>query len=149
MLEILHCLTPVDERDLCGDWLGKLKGVTAKIAIVRRIIRIGRGEKKMKSKMNDDAMAEMYREDPEFALQLINDILENGDQAELLIVLRQMAKAFGGMQEVAEQAHLNSTQLYRTLSPQGNPALSSLSAILKVMGLRLAIQPLQARSTPA
>lgn len=103
----------------------------------------------MKSKMNDDAMAEMYREDPEFALQLINDILENGDQAELLIVLRQMAKAFGGMQEVAEQAHLNSTQLYRTLSPQGNPALSSLSAILKVMGLRLAIQPLQARSTPA
>jgi len=46
------------------------------------------------------------------------------------------------MQVVAEQANLNPTQLYRTLSPKGNPALSSLTAILKAMGLRLAVQPL-------
>jgi len=37
-------------------------------------------------------------------------------------------------------------QLYRTLSPKGNPALNSLLAILKAMGLRLAVQPL---TTPA
>ncbi len=98
----------------------------------------------MKSKPNDEAMAELYREDPAFALEVINGILEDGDQAELLIVLRQMAQAFGGVQAVAEQAHLNPTQLYRTLSPKGNPALSSLSAILKAMGLRLAVQPLGA-----
>jgi DNA-binding phage protein len=52
--------------------------------------------------------------------QVINDILADGDQAELLIVLRQMAQAFGGVQAVAEQAHLNPPQLYRTLSPKGN-----------------------------
>lgn len=98
----------------------------------------------MKSKAHDDAMAELYRDDPAFALEVINAILEDGDQAELLIVLRQMAQAFGGVQAVAEQAHLNPTQLYRTLSPKGNPALSSLSAILKAMGLRLAVQPLAA-----
>jgi probable addiction module antidote protein len=98
----------------------------------------------MKSKPHDDAMAELYRGDPVFALEVINGILEDGDQAELLIVLRQMAQAFGGVQAVAEQAHLNPTQLYRTLSPKGNPALSSLSAILKAMGLRLAVQPLAA-----
>lgn len=96
----------------------------------------------MKSRPHDDAMAELYRGDPVFALEVINGILEDGDQAELLIVLRQMAQAFGGVQAVAEQAHLNPTQLYRTLSPKGNPALSSLSAILKAMGLRLAVQPL-------
>ena len=96
----------------------------------------------MKSKPNDEAMAELYRNDPALALELINSILEDGEQAELLIVLRQMAQAFGGVQAVAEQAHLNPTQLYRTLSPKGNPALSSLSAILKAMGLRLAVQPL-------
>ncbi|MDT4879826.1 putative addiction module antidote protein [compost metagenome] len=84
----------------------------------------------------------MYRSDPALALEVINGILENGDQAELLIVLRQLAQAFGGVQAVAEQAHLNPTQLYRTLSPKGNPALSSLSAILKAMGLRLAVLPL-------
>ena len=98
----------------------------------------------MKSKPHDEAMAELYRADPAFALDVINGILEDGDQAELLIVLRQMAQAFGGVQAVAEQAHLNPTQLYRTLSPKGNPALSSLSAILKAMGLRLAVQPLAA-----
>lgn len=100
----------------------------------------------MKSKPHDEAMAEMYRDDPALALGVINDILADGDQAELLIVLRQMAQAFGGVQAVAEQAHLNPTQLYRTLSPKGNPALSSLSAILKAMGMRLAVQPLP---TPA
>lgn len=98
----------------------------------------------MKSRPHDDAMAELYRSDPAFALEVINGILENGDQAELLIVLRQLAQAFGGVQTVAEQAQLNPTQLYRTLSPKGNPALSSLSAILKAMGLRLAVQPLAA-----
>lgn len=94
----------------------------------------------MKSRAHDEAMAELYRDDPEFALQVINSILEDGDQAELLIVLRQMTKAFGGVQEVANKAHLNPTQLYRTLSPTGNPALSSFSAILKALGLRLAVQ---------
>jgi probable addiction module antidote protein len=89
-------------------------------------------------------MADLYLKDPEFALQVINNILEDGDQGELLIVLRQMAKAFGGVQTVADKAHLNPTQLYRTLSPTGNPALSSFSAILKAMGLRLAVQLVQA-----
>lgn len=97
----------------------------------------------MKSRAHDEAMAELYRKDPEFALQVINNILEDGDQGELLIVLRQMAKAFGGVQTVADKAHLNPTQLYRTLSPTGNPALSSFSAILKAMGLRLAVQSIQ------
>lgn len=101
----------------------------------------------MKDRAHDDAMAEMYREDPDFALHLLNSILEDGDQGDLLIALRQMAKAYGGMQAVAEQAHLNPTQLYRTLSPEGNPALSSFSAILKAMGLRLAVQPLHVPTT--
>jgi len=86
-------------------------------------------------------MAQLYREDPSLALEVINGILEDGDQTELLAVLRQLAQAFGGVQEVAGRANLNPTQLYRTLSPKGNPALSSLIAILKAMGLRLAVQP--------
>ena len=98
----------------------------------------------MRSRPHDAAMAELYRNDHAFALEVVNGILEDGDQAELLIVLRQMAEAFGGVQAVAEQAHLNPTQLYRTLSPKGNPALNSLRAILKAMGLRLSVQPMAA-----
>lgn len=94
----------------------------------------------MRSRPHDAAMADLYRSDPAFAIEVINDILKDGEQVELLTVLRQMTLAFGGMQAIAEQAHLNPTQLYRTLSSKGNPALSSLSAILKAMGLRLAVQ---------
>jgi probable addiction module antidote protein len=97
----------------------------------------------MKDRAHDEAMAEIYREDPAYALQLLNSILADGDQGELLIALRQIAKAFGGITAIAEQAHLNPTQLYRTLSPEGNPALSSFFAILKAMGMRLAVQPLK------
>ncbi len=105
----------------------------------------------MKSKPHDEAMAQLYRKDPDFARQVINTILqdENGDQGELLIVLRQMTKAFGGVQAAAEQAKLNPTQLYRTLSPDGNPALSSFLAILKVMEMRLSVQPLGTPQTGA
>lgn len=102
----------------------------------------------MRSRAHDEAMAELYRSDPALAIDVINGILEDGDQAELLTVLRQLAQAFGGVQAVAEQARLNPTQLYRTLSPKGNPALSSLTAILKAMGLRLAVQPLSPSDPP-
>ena len=99
----------------------------------------GKGETTLRSRPHDDAMAELYRNDPALAIDVVNDILKDGDQAELLIVLRQLTQAYGGVQAVAEQAHLNPTQLYRTLSPKGNPALSSLLAILKAMGLRLKV----------
>ncbi|MFP5277561.1 MAG: DNA-binding protein [Acidobacteriota bacterium] len=98
----------------------------------------------MKDREHDEAMAEKFRNDPAYAVELLNSILEDGDQAELLIVLRQMAKAFGGVQNIAEKANLNPTQLYRTLSEEGNPALSSLTAILKAMGLRLAVERVRA-----
>ncbi|NIE78340.1 addiction module antidote protein [Pantoea sp. Ap-967] len=96
----------------------------------------------MKDRSHDTAMAEVFRSDPAYAVELLNSILEDGEQAELLIALRQMAEAFGGVRSVAKSAELNPSQLYRTLSEKGNPEVRSLTAILKVMGLRLAIQPI-------
>ena len=96
----------------------------------------------MKDKHHDDAMAELFADDPKLAAATLDAILADGDQGELLVTLRQMAKAFGGLPKVAEAAHLNTTQLYRTLSKEGNPEVRSLSAILRAMGLRLAVQPI-------
>ena len=59
----------------------------------------------MKSRPHDDAMADLYRDDPALALEVINAILEDGDQGELLTVLRQVAQAVG--------AHLKLTQAAR------------------------------------
>src|ERR1700677_4161844 len=98
----------------------------------------------MRDRNHDEAMAELLKEDPAYAIKLLNSILEDGEQGELLIALRQMTKAFGGVQDIAEKANLNPTQLYRALSAEGNPELRSLSAILKAMGLRLAVERVQA-----
>ena len=97
----------------------------------------------MRDRAHDDAMAEVFRKDPAYAVELLNNILEDGEQGEMLIALRQMTKAFGGVAKVAEQAQLNGTHIYRTLSANGNPEIRSLTAILKTMGLRLAVQPIR------
>jgi probable addiction module antidote protein len=97
----------------------------------------------MKDRLHDEAMAELFKEDPKFAAATLDAILADEDQGELLVTLRQMALAFGGIAKIAEAAQLNKNQLYRTLSKEGNPAVSSLNAILHAMGLRLSITPLK------
>ncbi len=72
----------------------------------------------MRDKPHDEAMAELFKNDPRYAVDLLNNILEDGEQGELLIALRQMARVFGGVQNVAEKANLDPTQLYRTLSKE-------------------------------
>lgn len=78
--------------------------------------------------------------DPEFALEYLNAALEDEDQRVFLVALRNVAEA-RGMSQVAREAQLNRENLYRILSPNGNPQLSSLTALLRSIGLRLAIQP--------
>ncbi|WP_284945092.1 DNA-binding protein [Acidisoma cladoniae] len=96
----------------------------------------------MKDRSHDDAMAELFHNDPAMAAATLDAIFADGDQGELLVTLRQMTKAFGGIPGVAKSAELNPTQLYRTLSEKGNPELRSLNALLRTMGLRLAVQPI-------
>jgi len=47
----------------------------------------------MKDRCHDEAMAEMFKEDPAFAVELVNSILDDGDQDDLQIAFRQMDKA--------------------------------------------------------
>ncbi len=92
---------------------------------------------------HEEAAIESFRKDRKFAAEYLNSVLEDGDQDELMVALRYMAAAFGGVPKLAEQAELNATTLYRTLSPQGNPELKSLRALLKAMGMRLAVEPIK------
>ena len=94
-----------------------------------------------KSKAHEDATIENFCRAPALAAEYLNAVLEDGDQAELLTALRYMAGAFGGVAGLADQTALNATTLYRTLSPQGKPELRNLTASLKAMGMRLAVQP--------
>lgn len=47
----------------------------------------------MRDRTHDEAMAEVFRNDPAYALKLLDNILQDGEQGEILIALRQMTKA--------------------------------------------------------
>lgn len=90
---------------------------------------------------HEDATVDSFRRDRSFAAAYLDQVLADGDQEELMLALRRLSQAFGGVPTVAERAGLNATTLYRTLSGQGNPELRTLRAVLDVMGLRLSIAP--------
>jgi probable addiction module antidote protein len=57
-----------------------------------------------------------------------------------LLGLRDVVEAHGGMAQLANATGLNRETLYRTLSGNGNPRLSSLGLIIEALGLRLSIE---------
>jgi len=97
------------------------------------------------SRSHEEATVESFRKDPAFAAEYLSSVLEDGDQEELMLALRRMSKAFGGVTKLAEEAELNVNTLYRTLSPKGNPELKSLRSLLRAMGMQLAVRPLRKR----
>jgi len=76
-------------------------------------------------------------QDPEFAAEYLNVVLEEGDEKMILKALRNVAEAAGGMGEVAKRAHLSRMTLYRALSKNGNPEFSSFLEILKALKIKV------------
>jgi probable addiction module antidote protein len=94
------------------------------------------------SRSHEDATVESFRKNPQLAAEYLNAVLAEGEQEEVLLALRRLSAAFGGVSTLAKKAELNATTLYRTLSPKGNPELKSLTALLRAVGLQLAVRPL-------
>ena len=76
--------------------------------------------------------------EPAEAAAYLDAALADGDTAAFLLALRDVAEA-RGMTPVARAAQLNRENLYRMLASNGNPQLSSLSALLNSLGLRLSV----------
>ena len=91
---------------------------------------------------HEEATIQEFKKDPHEAAAYLSAVLEDGDQEEVLLALRRITAAFGGVPKLAEQTDLNAKTLYRTLSARGNPEMKSLMAILKAMGMRLAVEPI-------
>jgi len=81
--------------------------------------------------------------DPAEAAAYLEAVLEDGDQAAIMLALRQVAQAQGGVARVARKAHLTREATYKMLSKSGNPELRSLSAVLKATGLRISVKPIE------
>ena len=90
---------------------------------------------------HDKAMLDELRADPEFAAEYLKAATEEVDEpGVLLVALRRVAEARGGLAKVAKSAGIERESLYRALSPRGNPRLSTLVAVTKAMGLKLTIE---------
>ena len=61
----------------------------------------------------------------------------------LLIALRRIAEAIGGIAKVAKAAGIQRESLYRALSAKGNPRWSTLLAVTRVVGLKLTVEAMQ------
>jgi len=81
--------------------------------------------------------------DPVEAAAYLNAALEDGSQDIFLMALRDVAKAHG-LTRLARETSLNRENMYRILSEEGNPQLSSLKALLDSLDLRLTIEPKRA-----
>ena len=91
------------------------------------------------SRSHEAAVVDSFRRDRKLAAAYLDEVLTDGDQKELMLALRRLSEAFGGVPSLAQQAGLNPTTLYRTLSADGNPELRTLRALLRAMGLRLSV----------
>jgi probable addiction module antidote protein len=94
-----------------------------------------------------DALIDDLCSDPEQAYVYLQVALEefdqDGDTEHLMLALRNVAEARGGVPELARQTNMGKTSLYRALSEKGNPTLSTVGTILRGLGYRLAIAPVE------
>ncbi len=94
---------------------------------------------------HDEVMRKRLRKDRAFAAEYLKAAIEDTEEPRvLLIALRQIAEARGGIAKVAKAAGMQRESLYRALSPRGNPRLSTLFAVTKAMGLTLTVETLPA-----
>ncbi|MGO9109018.1 MAG: addiction module antidote protein [Thermoguttaceae bacterium] len=102
----------------------------------------------MKSKASvshDEVMARKLRKNRAFAIEYLKAAMEDAEEPQtLLVALRHVAEACGGLAKIAKAAGVERESPYRALSPRGNPRLSTLVAVTKAMGLTLTVETSQA-----
>jgi probable addiction module antidote protein len=94
-----------------------------------------------------DLLIERLCEDPEEAkiyLEVaLEEFEEDNDAGMLLLALRNVAEAQGGISELARRLNMNQQSLYKALSAKGNPRLSTIGKVLHGLGYRLSLEHIE------
>ena len=80
-----------------------------------------------------------YLNTPEDIAAYLNEVLEEEDPKLLMLALRNVADAMGGISALSEQTGLNRESLYKTLSGNRNPRIETINTILHALNLRLSV----------
>jgi probable addiction module antidote protein len=81
--------------------------------------------------------AEYLKTDEDIASYL-EAVFDDGDPALISHALGVVARA-KGMTQIAQAAGLGRESLYKALSPDGNPELSTVSKVMRALGLKLKV----------
>ena len=98
--------------------------------------------------LDHDKVAQLREFDVADHLQTADDVIgyleavfDDGDPRYIPIALRNVAEAHG-MAELARAAGVSRAGLYKALREGGNPTLSTLVSVLRELGLRLTVTPI-------
>ena len=72
--------------------------------------------------------------------EYLSQVLEDGDNAELIRALGHIAKA-KGMATVARESGLGRESLYKALSEGSQPRFDTISKVINALGLKMVIVP--------
>lgn len=92
------------------------------------------------------SLQERIKNDPKFVSDYIRVSLEflpdKSKNHLFLETVLEVAKVYG-IAEIAKKTGIKRESIYRSLSPKGNPRLSTISAIMNVLGLSLTVEPIE------
>jgi probable addiction module antidote protein len=81
-----------------------------------------------------------YLDDPKSQAELLSDAFNSGDAGYIAHALGVVARA-RGMSNIARQAGVTREALYKALSQEGDPRLSTLLGVTKALGVKLKATP--------
>ena len=84
--------------------------------------------------------AAKYLDTPESQAELVTDALESGDAKYLAHALGVVARA-KGMTEIAKKTGITREGLYKALSAEGDPKLTTFLGVIKSLGLKITVKP--------
>jgi probable addiction module antidote protein len=85
--------------------------------------------------------AAKYLDTPESQAELITDALESGDAKYLAHALGVVARA-KGMSKIAKETGVTREGLYKALSAEGDPRLTTFLGVIKSLGLHISVRPI-------
>lgn len=84
--------------------------------------------------------AAKYLRGPEDEASILSDAIADGDPRYIAAALGVVARAHGGISELARNTGLHRQTLQKALSDQGNPTLDTVLKVLHALGLQMTIE---------
>ena len=91
----------------------------------------------------DEAQVEFYKKHPEklkgHISVALSEYQKDGDEKAFLAALSMATTVHGGFSKVAKSTGLNRAHLYKALSRDGDPRLSTIMQVMGTLGLSLKV----------